>query len=136
MENTETLPLLIEGHLYLTRISMVVDIEVFKICLEHWHALAESLYNRSSLQGQHRQSPSPRRQRPLSPLTPMSLSNAALLLGSRADANGTAAGPYAAVLSTVRLILIQRMAKPEEVLFVFRLSLFGFELICEYRFWW
>lgn len=44
LEKNEHIPALLVGHQYLVNISMVENIEIFKICVEYWHALAESLY--------------------------------------------------------------------------------------------
>jgi len=84
-------------------ISKVDDMEIFKICLEFWNHLASDLY--SSECG----------------LTPAATST--LLLGPAPGLGGAAASStrrqlYAPVLSKVRLVMISRMAKPEEVLIV------------------
>ncbi|CAK1540499.1 unnamed protein product [Leptosia nina] len=78
---------------YLVLISEVEDVEIFKICLEFWNALAADLYK----------------------IAPCSHStglhhNLGKSMGRKVL--------YADVLSSVRYIMISRMAKPEEVLVV------------------
>lgn len=82
---------LITGMLYLVRVSEVKETEIFRICLEAWHMLAEDLFKTYSS---------------ISPLA----------LGS----NGGNARHvrFATVLSGVRHVMIANMAKPEEVLIV------------------
>merc|ERR1719429_941607 len=89
-------PLLKSLH-YLLLISEVDDVEISKICLEYWNALAADLYRES----------------------PFS-STASPLFMSR-PANSETPGRrqfYQPVLTKVRYIMISRMAKPEEVLVV------------------
>ncbi|KAM3964188.1 exportin-1 emb [Aphomia sociella] len=78
---------------YLVLISEVEEVEIFKICLEFWNALAADLYK-------------------MAPCIPHSSS-----LYSMGKGMGRKA-LYAEVLSSVRYIMISRMAKPEEVLVV------------------
>ena len=74
---------------YLIMISEVEDVEIFKICLEYWNALAADLYKETPIPTMFRSSnPTSRR------------------------------AVYADTLSKVRCIMIYRMAKPEEVLIV------------------
>lgn len=98
---------LLTGMIYLVRISEVPEEEVFKICLDYWHLLAQDLYMGDV---QYRSSGS----------TSIS-TNGPLALGGPANAN-VGASPrkqlYAPVLSRVRVVMISRMAKPEEVLVV------------------
>jgi len=88
---------LLVGMYYLVRISEVPDEEIFKICLDYWHILAQDLYV-GETQFRTNQGPP-------------------LQLGGP-----QAASPrkqvYDQVLSRVRLVFISRMAKPEEVLVV------------------
>ena len=84
----------------LVSISHVEDQEVFKICLEYWNSLASDLYHTEcQLQPQ--------------PQAALVLSPAAL---------SPAASPrlqlYAPILSKLRVLMVSRMAKPEEVLIV------------------
>jgi exportin-1 len=107
-QGDEGLALLANGHLYLSRIGLVEEPEIFKICLEYWHVLSEHLYQtRRYLTGGAAASTS-----------------VTLLVGAHGGNGGGGGGgggvpaPYNQILSTVRLIMIQRMAKPEEVLLV------------------
>ncbi|CAG4948682.1 unnamed protein product [Colias eurytheme] len=78
---------------YLVLISEVEEVEIFKICLEFWNALAADLYK----------------------IAPCA--HSAALYSSLGKSIGRKA-LYADVLSSVRYIMISRMAKPEEVLVV------------------
>lgn len=94
VEKKEFNNVLLTALLYLVRISEVEEVEIFKICLEYWSALASDLYGESPFSSHcplyHNKFPTthPRRQF------------------------------YAQILSQVRYILVSRMAKPEEVLVV------------------
>jgi exportin-1 len=96
------------GHFYLIRISMIDDREIFKICLEYWTKLVSELYEEMQ-------------QAPISDMNPilsMGLSN-----GSRPDMFGQYNIPlrkdkYGEVLTNLRGVIIEKMAKPEEVLIV------------------
>jgi exportin-1 len=79
---------------YLLLISEVDEVEIFKICLEYWGALATELYRESPLMRPH----SVYRE------TPFSMPPRRKL--------------YQPVLTKIRYIMIGRMAKPEEVLVV------------------
>nr|KAG5714583.1 hypothetical protein BaRGS_007029 [Batillaria attramentaria] len=82
---------------YLILISEVEEVEIFKICLEYWSALAAELYRES----------------------PFSTSSSPLILGSKPLQEMPARRQlYNPVLSKVRHVMISRMAKPEEVLVV------------------
>ncbi|XP_015770316.1 PREDICTED: exportin-1-like [Acropora digitifera] len=83
---------LLEALHYLVLISEVEETEIFKICLEYWNALASDLY----------------RENPFPSSTPLLISQQ---IPPRRQM-------YLSVLSKVRLIMIARMAKPEEVLVV------------------
>eukprot|EP00588_Corethron_pennatum_P010446 CAMPEP_0194267448 /NCGR_PEP_ID=MMETSP0169-20130528/1937_1 /TAXON_ID=218684 /ORGANISM="Corethron pennatum, Strain L29A3" /LENGTH=1097 /DNA_ID=CAMNT_0039008281 /DNA_START=91 /DNA_END=3384 /DNA_ORIENTATION=+ len=111
LEDKEHQPHLMKGLFYLVKISEVPDNEIFKICLEYWSILAQDLYRNaaeSKFPGQHR---------------PGVLS----LDGPPGTRPGSAPGPgspaarkymYGPVLTGVRRVMIERMAKPEEVLIV------------------
>jgi len=85
----------------LVSISSVEDQEVFKICLEYWNFLASDLYQTES-----QYQPPPQSALVLSPVTtlPPTASPRRQL--------------YAPILSKLRVLLVSRMAKPEEVLIV------------------
>lgn len=74
---------------YLVLISEVEEVEIFKICLEYWNALATDLYREV-------------------PFTTPGHVLLCINVGSRR-------GIYQEVLNKVRYIMISRMAKPEEV---------------------
>jgi exportin-1 len=95
---------LLAALLYLVRVSEIRETEIFRICLEAWHLLAEELYksDNSGLIG--------------------GTSSGVLKLGG-GGVNGHAAlnsrkEMYAPILSGVRHVMIASMAKPEEVLIV------------------
>ena len=88
LETPQHRDVLLQAHEYLAKITYVDDIEVFKITLEYWHMLAESLYQESPWGSgglNLGQAPSPRREL------------------------------YAETLHIVRFAMISKMAKPEEV---------------------
>lgn len=88
------------AHQYLLRISLVKDREVFKICLEYWTKLVAELYD--DLQSM-----------------PSSLDAPLLNLGQRPLAGGNARkNLYVEILSNLRVVMIETMVKPEEVLIV------------------
>uniref|UniRef100_A0A4W3JDD9 Exportin-1 n=1 Tax=Callorhinchus milii TaxID=7868 RepID=A0A4W3JDD9_CALMI len=86
---------LLDGLNYMILISEVEEIEIFKICLEYWNHLAEELYREN----------------------PFSISASPALGNPHSDVPPRRQ-IYLPVLSKVRLIMISRMAKPEEVLVV------------------
>jgi len=85
---------LLTGLEYLVRISEVPDNEIFKICLDYWHLLAADLYD-----SENKGAPAP------SPLQ----------IGGQGFQRKM---QYQKILSGVRMVMISRMAKPEEVLIV------------------
>ena len=87
------------GMHYLVRISQVEDPEIFKICLEYWNKFTQALYKRVS-----RISPA--------------YSTPLLALGDGANGMPPSVKMYQRTLSLVRSVMIQFMAKPEEVLIV------------------
>ncbi|KAK4687365.1 exportin-1, partial [Tremellales sp. Uapishka_1] len=109
IETPEHTELLINAHLYLIKISTVDDREVFKICLEYWTKLVSDLYDEiQSL--------------PMGDINPlMNLNLGGLGGGSQGLAlNGVPLRKniYAEILSNLRLVMIEKMVKPEEVLIV------------------
>ncbi|TIC03141.1 hypothetical protein E3Q16_03226 [Wallemia mellicola] len=103
VETPENKDVLLNAHLYLVKISQVPEREIFKICLEYWSVLVAELYD----EVQH---------------TPMAEINP--LLGLNMNVAGASGGQnlrkniYNEVLSNLRLVMIERMVKPEEVLIV------------------
>ncbi|KAJ7341307.1 hypothetical protein JRQ81_005250, partial [Phrynocephalus forsythii] len=81
---------------YMLLVSEVEETEIFKICLEYWNHLAAELYRES----------------------PFSTSASPLLSGTQHFDVPPRRQLYLPVLSKVRLLMVSRMAKPEEVLVV------------------
>ena len=104
VENEENKDVLLNAHMYMVKISQVDEREVFKICLEYWVKLVSELYEelQSLPIGESGM------------LMNLSLGNgpgeSSLLAGMNLRKN-----IYAAVLSNLRLVVIERMVKPEEV---------------------
>jgi len=107
VENAENNDVLLNAHLYLIKVSQVPEREVFKICLEYWSKLVSELYEEIQ-------------QLPIAEMNPL----LGLNLGNGNGAHGNHAGLnlrkniYKDVLSNLRLVMIERMVKPEEVLIV------------------
>uniref|UniRef100_A0A671L5S6 Exportin-1 n=1 Tax=Sinocyclocheilus anshuiensis TaxID=1608454 RepID=A0A671L5S6_9TELE len=87
---------LMEALHYMLLVSEVEETEIFKICLEYWNHLAAELYRES----------------------PFSTSTSPLLSTSQHFDVPPRRHLYMPVLSKVRLLMVSRMAKPEEVLVV------------------
>ncbi|KAG8123036.1 hypothetical protein E2320_018422, partial [Naja naja] len=87
---------LMEALHYMLLVSEVEETEIFKICLEYWNHLAAELYRES----------------------PFSTSASPLLSGTQHFDVPPRRQLYLPVLSKVRLLMVSRMAKPEEVLVV------------------
>lgn len=85
------------GHLYLLKVSKVDDREVFKICLEYWSKLVSALYSEL-------------------PANRNSDANA-LLFNTTAQPNQRRL-LYADTLTQCRVVMIESMVRPEEVLIV------------------
>lgn len=102
LEVPEAHQTLIRGMFYLVRVSSLRDVEVFRICLEAWHMLAEGLYKSEFPDN-----------------NPHRHAN-----GGGLNLNGGPYGQtsrkflYSPVLNGVRQVMIANMAKPEEVLIV------------------
>ncbi len=95
---------LITGMFYLVRVSEVKDTEIFRICLEAWHMLAEDLYKTEHNQANFFDS--------------TTTSRILNLNGSSSASGSSRKFLYSPVLSGVRQVMIANMAKPEEVLIV------------------
>jgi exportin-1 len=93
---------LLNAHLYMVKISQVDEREIFKICLEYWLTLVKELYEE---------------------IQSLPIGDSGLLMGlslgtsSSSVLNGMALRKniYSDVLSNLRLVVIERMVKPEEV---------------------
>ncbi|KAH8834801.1 Crm1-F1 [Flagelloscypha sp. PMI_526] len=97
---------LLNAHMYMVKISQVEEREVFKICLEYWNKLVSELYEEIQ-------------RLPIGDsglMMSLSLGNS----GSQDMLSGVNLRKhiYGDVLSNLRLVVIERMAKPEEVLIV------------------
>lgn len=86
---------LINGHLYLLAISDIDDRELFRICLEYWSKLVSGLYGDMAVNSTN--------------ASPLMMSPVSNLGGSRR-------GMYSKIMSSLRVVMINRMVKPEEVL--------------------
>ncbi|KAG8879206.1 Karyopherin transporter [Tulasnella sp. 331] len=116
IETEETKDILINAHLYMVKISQVDDREVFKICLEYWQKLVADLYEEMQAL-------------PVADLVGLNL-GAAAGLGGLGGVGGFSAVTgldgaklrknvyYNDVLSNLRLVMVGKMVKPEEVLIV------------------
>ncbi|KAF6003242.1 Exportin-1 [Cyanidiococcus yangmingshanensis] len=98
---------LVTGNMYLVKIARVNDIEVFKVCLEWWRNLTESLY----------QSLFTILDYAVGERVPVQLDPDRPAL-ERLEDQHVRRQLYASVLYQIALVMIQRMAKPEEVLIV------------------
>ncbi|POS86057.1 ARM repeat-containing protein, partial [Erysiphe pulchra] len=111
IENLPNRDFLTHAHYYLIRISQIDDREIFKICLEYWCKLVQELYNEmQSL--------------PLTDINPL------INMGATNISNPGAPNPnilanyplrkhkYNEVLSNLRVVIIEKMVRPEEVLIV------------------
>jgi exportin-1 len=109
IENLPNRDFLTHGHYYLIRISQIDDREIFKICLDYWLKMVQELYEEMQ-------------QLPLSDLN--------LMIGAGGVSSGGAPNPsalanyplrkhkYNEVLSNLRVVMIEKMVRPEEVLVV------------------
>ncbi|THH33915.1 hypothetical protein EUX98_g342 [Antrodiella citrinella] len=96
---------LLNAHLYMVKVSQVDEREIFKICLEYWLRLVSELYEE---------------------ISSLPIGDSGLLMGlslggsSQNMLNGMALRKniYSDVLSNLRLVVIEKMVKPEEVLIV------------------
>lgn len=110
IENLPNRDYLLHGHYYLIRISQIDDREIFKICLDYWLKVVQELYEEMQ-------------QLPITDLNPL------LAVGGGLSGSG-APNPsllmnyplrkhkYNEVLSNLRVVMIEKMVRPEEVLIV------------------
>jgi len=101
LEVGEYQALLLAGMNYLTKITVIDDKELFKICLEYWNKLSGELYQQAPISSKD-----------------SSRSPGGLLLMPGSFNRSGRASLYAGILSKVRVALISNMAKPEEVIIV------------------
>ena len=101
VENEANRDVLLNAHLYMVKVSQVDEREIFKICLEYWLRLVAELYEEiQSL-----------------PIGDSGLLMGLSLGGSQNMLNGMnlRKNIYSDVLSNLRLVVIEKMVKPEEV---------------------
>lgn len=103
---TESQSALMIGLEYLLGISYVDEMEIFKVCMDYWNVLVYDLY-----QSENALEPTP------PGVTPFAFGGAAM------GAAGVPAGQsrkwlYSPPMSKLRLLMVNRMAKPEEVIVV------------------
>lgn len=107
----ENISALLIGLEYLINISYVDDTEVFKVCLDYWNSLVLELFEaRHNIDG------------PAGTISLMGLQMPMPMLPGAVDGLGSQLMQrrqlYAEPMSKLRLLMISRMAKPEEVLIV------------------
>ncbi|KAK3387072.1 CRM1 C terminal-domain-containing protein [Podospora didyma] len=101
---------LTHGHYYLIRISQIDDREIFKITLDYWLKLVQELYEEmQSL--------------PLTDANPLIMASGGLNAGGAPNPTLLANYPlrkhkYNEILSNLRVVMIEKMVRPEEVLVV------------------
>ncbi|KFH42372.1 Exportin-like protein [Hapsidospora chrysogenum ATCC 11550] len=110
IENLPNRDYLLHGHYYLIRISQIDDREIFKICLDYWLKMVQELYEEMQS-------------------LPITDTNPLLAVGSGLTGSG-APNPtvlmnyplrkhkYNEILSNLRVVMIEKMVRPEEVLVV------------------
>lgn len=98
------------GHYYLIRISQIDDREIFKICLDYWLKMVQELYEEMQS-------------------LPLNDSSALQAMGGSVSGSGAPAPSvlanyplrkhkYNEILSNLRVVMIEKMVRPEEVLIV------------------
>jgi exportin-1 len=86
-------PALLEGLLVLINISYVDDVEVFKTCLDYWHTFVSDIFNSICA--------------PMAAMPPGEFSFQPVSPGNQRRTL------YEGILSKLRALMINRMAKPE-----------------------
>jgi exportin-1 len=102
VEDEANRDVLLNAHLYMVKVSQVDEREIFKICLEYWLKLVAELYDE---------------------LQSLPIGDSGLLMGlsitgsqsNMLNGMNLRKNIYADVLSNLRLVVIERMVKPEEV---------------------
>lgn len=104
VESDANRDVLLNAHLYMVKVSQVDEREIFKICLEYWLRLVAELYEE---------------------IQSLPIGESGLLMGLSLGGSGGAQNMlngmalrkniYSDVLSNLRLVVIERMVKPEEV---------------------
>lgn len=111
VENLPNPDFMIHGHYYLIRISQIDDREIFKICLEYWTKLVSELFDemQNVPAGEINQ---------LVNMGVSGLSNSGAHHPSLMENYPLRKHKYAQVLSNLRVVMIEKMVRPEEVLIV------------------
>ncbi|KAG9257713.1 CRM1 C terminal-domain-containing protein [Emericellopsis atlantica] len=110
IENLPNRDFLMHGHYYLIRISQIDDREIFKICLDYWLKMVQELYEEMQS-------------------LPLNDSSALQAMGGSVSGSGAPAPSvlanyplrkhkYNEILSNLRVVMIEKMVRPEEVLIV------------------
>ncbi|THH07436.1 hypothetical protein EW145_g3385 [Phellinidium pouzarii] len=103
VETEQNQDVLLNAHLYMVKVSQVDEREIFKICLEYWLKLVAELYEE---------------------IQSLPIGDSGLLMGlnlggpSILNSISLRKNIYSDVLSNLRLVVIEKMVKPEEVLIV------------------
>lgn len=98
VETEKNRDVLLNAHLYMVKVSQVDEREIFKICLEYWLKLVSELYEE---------------------IQSLPIGDSAMLmslnLGGSMKSLPLRKNIYSDVLSNLRLVVIEKMVKPEEV---------------------
>ncbi|KAL2110664.1 hypothetical protein VUR80DRAFT_870 [Thermomyces stellatus] len=110
IENLPNRDFLSHGHFYLIRISQIDDREIFKICLDYWLKLVQDLYEEMQ-------------QLPITDVNPLMAMGVGGSGGGAPNPALLANYPlrkhkYSEILSNLRVVMIEKMVRPEEVLVV------------------
>lgn len=112
IEDQQEKTVLLESHKYLINISRIEEREVFKITLDYWARLVQQLYDEI-------------RQIPLSDMNPPFGRSVLSSFSSGGASNPEALAGYplrkhiyAPILSSLRVVMIEKIVRPEEVLIV------------------
>ncbi|KAI0479057.1 CRM1 C terminal-domain-containing protein [Xylariaceae sp. FL0804] len=107
VENLPNRDFLTHGHFYLIRISQIEDREIFKICLDYWLKLVQELYEEMQTAPMQEVNPLMMAGATSGAMNPALLQNLPLRMHK-----------YKEVLSNLRVVMIENMVRPEEVLIV------------------
>lgn len=109
VENLPNRDFITHGHFYLIRISQIDDREIFKICLDYWLKLVQELYEEMQAL-------------PITDMNPLAAIGS-LQTGGAPNPALLSSYPlrkhkYSEILSNLRVVMIEKMVRPEEVLIV------------------
>ncbi|KAK3806936.1 MAG: CRM1 C terminal-domain-containing protein [Linnemannia elongata] len=104
VENPQNREVLLVAHQYLLKISQVEEREIFKICLEYWAKLVAELYEEIQ-------------QLPVMELPLLNLGAGGMMQSASGNVS-LRKSFYTEILARLRVVMIERMVKPEEVLIV------------------